>query len=228
MQIDKIVLTEKDKLILDSYCIMLDGLADYLGGSYEIVLHSLENLESSAIKVINGFHTHRKEGSPITDLALVMLEKLNKENMPNHVSYFSRNKYGEPLRSTTIAVRGENQRIIGVLCMNFYLNTPFLSILNHFGNTNEEGKLNISDIDEYFAGDVSEMILKTIDQATAKVNADVSIPTAFRKKFIISILDKGGIFKLKNAVPITAEALGVSHNTVYMHLRNSRNNHASK
>jgi predicted transcriptional regulator YheO len=70
--------TEIDRLILESYKTLLDGLGDYLGYGYELVLHSLENLDSSVIKIINGYHTGRKEGAPITDLALCMLNKLER------------------------------------------------------------------------------------------------------------------------------------------------------
>ena len=64
-----IVLTETDRAILSSYKRMCDGLSDYLGSGYEFVLHSLEDLDHSVIKIINGHYTSRKEGSPITDLA---------------------------------------------------------------------------------------------------------------------------------------------------------------
>lgn len=72
-------LTSLDKKILHSYCQTLDGLSNYLGNGYEIVLHSLEDYEHSAIKVINGYHTGRTEGAPITDLALKMLRSRSVE-----------------------------------------------------------------------------------------------------------------------------------------------------
>ena len=40
----EIQLTSEDHIVLESYKILLDGLADYLGSGYELVLHSLENL----------------------------------------------------------------------------------------------------------------------------------------------------------------------------------------
>ena len=70
MPIGNLKLTSLDKKILHSYCQTLDGLSNYLGNGYEIVLHSLEDYEHSAIKVINGYHTGRAEGAPITDLDL--------------------------------------------------------------------------------------------------------------------------------------------------------------
>ena len=60
--VKEVKLNSRDRLILESYKAVLDGLADYLGSGYEIVLHSLENFEHSVIKIINGEHTGRKEG----------------------------------------------------------------------------------------------------------------------------------------------------------------------
>jgi len=79
MKSPKVVFTESDKTILSACSGLLDGLAAYLGDGYEIVLHSLDDLEHSAVKVINGYHTGRTEGAPITDLALEMLEKIGSE-----------------------------------------------------------------------------------------------------------------------------------------------------
>lgn len=58
-------LTVTDRQILNSYALMLNGLGAYLGDGYELVLHSLESLDHSVIKIINGHFTGRKEGSPI-------------------------------------------------------------------------------------------------------------------------------------------------------------------
>ena len=101
------VFTETDRVILHSYESVIEGLAGYLGNCYEIVLHSLEDLDHSVIKIINGYHTGRSVGSPITDLALNMLDRIESgESTEDSISYFSTNRRGEPLKSTTIAIRG--------------------------------------------------------------------------------------------------------------------------
>lgn len=107
---------------------MLDGLAQYLGTGYELVLHSLEDLEHSAIRVMNS-HTGRSEGAPITELALTMLGRIHAQTQGDTVCYSSTNRDGKPLRSCTIAIRGSEQRIIGLLCINFYMDTPLSQLL---------------------------------------------------------------------------------------------------
>lgn len=57
MDIPYIELTATDRQILNSYALMLDGLGAYLGEGYELVLHSLESLDHSVIKIINGHYT---------------------------------------------------------------------------------------------------------------------------------------------------------------------------
>ena len=92
MNTGNITLTPADKQILNSYCHLLDGLSSYLGDGYEMVLHSLEDYEHSAIKVINGYHTDRTEGAPITNMALSLLAQMHDgDTAENGITYFSKN-----------------------------------------------------------------------------------------------------------------------------------------
>ena len=216
---NNIVLTETDRAILSSYKQMCDGLSDYLGSGYEFVLHSLEDLDHSVIKIINGHYTSRKEGSPITDLALNMLDKIQEEELVGYFSYSSRNRKGEPLRSTTITVIGENERVIGLLCINFYLNTPLSSVIDSLIRATPE---NISHASaENFVNNPSELIADAVEEVRKEVMADPNITTQNRNKEIVLRLAARGIFRLKDSVVLCAELLGVSKNTIYMHLRNN-------
>ena len=126
----EITLTSVDKAILNSYAAMVPGLSAYLGAHYEIVLHSLASLSNSVIAICNGHHTGRAVGSPITDLALQMLSEIRADrSYVTAKNYFTTKKDGTHLKSTTIPIRGERQRIIGLLCMNLYLDTPFFDVL---------------------------------------------------------------------------------------------------
>ena len=113
-----LILTKADRLILDSYKTVLDGFSEYFGEGYELVLHSLEDLEHSVIKIINGHYTNREEGAPITDLALTMLERIRKQSSPHSLVYFNR-KNGSTLKSATIPIIGEGGRIICIWTFRF-------------------------------------------------------------------------------------------------------------
>ncbi|QUO22035.1 PAS domain-containing protein [Clostridiaceae bacterium Marseille-Q4143] len=210
-------LTKTDKLILSSYASMLDGLADYLGPGYEIVLHSLEDLDRSVIKIINGYHSNRKEGSPITDLALSMLTEIKHSDKKHQFrTYFNRSENGIIIKSSTIPIAGEKDRIIGLICSNYYTDTPLNSIIEALTPQNIDNQI----IKETFSDDIDELILSTLESAKAHVYNDSSISSTNKNREILSILYDKGIFNLKDAVPKVANNLGISKNTVYMHLRN--------
>ena len=214
-----IVLTPTDRIVLESYRNLCEGMANYLGDGYEIVLHSLENLDSSVIKIINGYHTGRKEGAPITDLALRMLENIREKGDVGYIAYFSRNKKNEPLHSTTITIQGEEGRIIGLLCINFYMNTPLSTMLEHWTDR-ESAKQSLPG--ETFVNASEDLIRETVNAIRAEVLADEAVSASNKNKEIVSRLEAKGIFKLKDSVVQCARMLNISRNTVYMHIRNVR------
>lgn len=214
-----IKLTKTDRRILQSYASMLEGLAGYLGSGYEMVLHSLEDYDHSVISIVNGAHTGRTVGAPITDLALDMLDALSRGNPP--IVYFTSNKKGEPLKSTTIAIRGEGERIIGLLCINLYLNTPLSEVLQSILPENRQAPI-LAASQENFASNTGELLAASVQKASDKVMQDDSILPSNKNKAIVEELYKKGMFRLKDAVIQVAELLGVSKNTIYMHIRNYR------
>ena len=187
-------LTEIDRMILQSYDTVLDGLAQYLGDGCEIVLHSLENLDKSVIKIVNGHHTGRKVGAPITHLALEMLDEIKKKGKETGISYFTHNKNGEPLKSATIVIKGENV-------------------------FTWQNKIDGKETSESFWESGYELIAEATSHARQVVLCDSTILPSLKNRSIIQILYKQGIFNMKNAVDLVAEQLKISKNTVYMHLR---------
>lgn len=217
MRVHEIELTMVEKMIIKSYFNVIDGLAEYLGPCYEIVLHSMESFDHSVVHIVNGEHTGRKVGSPITDKALQLLEIFEHENK-REITYFSQNKKGEPLKSTTIAINGENDRIIGLICMNFYMNSPLSKIIAGF-STNDLPTPQ-SEPNENFAENIDELITSSLNSVKASVENDDNITPANKNKVIIQTLHERGIFNIKDAVIKVADLMGISKNTVYMHLRN--------
>lgn len=199
---------------------MLDGLADYLGSGYEIILHSLENYDNAAIKVINGFYSGRTEGAPITDLALQMLDEI--ESNPGDargITYLNQTTSGRHLRSTTIPIRGENNRIIGLLCINFQMDIPLFSILEQlmiFSASNQQERV------ETYSNNIEDLVHSALESAKTQVASNPNVSASNRNKEIIAILNEKSIFKLKDAVVTVAKQMGISKNTVYLHLRNSK------
>lgn len=219
------VLTETDKEILRSYSKMVEGLSKYLGEGYEIVLHSLEDYGNSAVKILHGSHTGRSEGAPLTDLALSYLEEIkNDPNDSTGITYFTHNKKGQSLKSVTIPVRGENNRVIGLLGINFNLHTSLLEYIHNFvdGEMNEEQQWETRK--ETFSATSVELLENMIQEIRKAVIEDPTISSTNRNKEIIQRMYEKGLFHMKDAVAKASEILGISKNTVYLHLRNMEQN----
>ena len=210
--------TKRDHEIMDSYARTVADLGKYLGTGYELILHSLENCQKSAVVVINGFHTGRKVGAPITDLAINMLQQFLDSGTAEGIVYFTKNQKGDPLKSTTIPIQGENGNIIGMLCINFYLNSPFSVLIDELTPKIDEHK------DEaFFAGSENskDLLYDLLTQTRNEVYGDADIPYNCKNKEIVQRLYAQGAFTLKNAVKIVSDYLGVSRNTIYLHIRNA-------
>jgi predicted transcriptional regulator YheO len=218
----KDALSRADELIIESYKITMDGLAAYYGEAFEIVLHDLTDLDHSIIKIVNGFHSGRKEGAPITDLALSMLEQIQKNDIPEgsvayrspFITYFSSSRYGKPVKSATIVIFGEENKPIGLLCINLYMDSPLTSLLQNFSLATPAEY-----IAEHFISDSDELIIRSLEKVKAEVMSDDAVSVSQKNKKIVTLLYYQGIFKLKDAVQTIARDLGISKNTVYLHIR---------
>ncbi|MCB6415337.1 PAS domain-containing protein [Faecalimonas umbilicata] len=213
------ILTETDRMILNSYKNLIKGLADYLGPGYELILHNLESYDKSVIAIANGHYTGRKVGSPITDMALNMLKNIEENASGDNITYFTTNKNNKPMKSTTIIIRGEENKIIGLLCINFYLDVPFSKIIDGFTSPPRQSS-GTELVNEEFFEDSHELMLHLINNAKEKVMNDASIISTNKNKAIISILYEKGLFNFKDSVQFIADTLNISKNTVYLHLRN--------
>ena len=69
------------------------------------------------------------------------------------------------------------------------------------------------------APEADELLRQATVSAKERVNVDANIIPSQKNKEIISILYGQGIFKLKDSVIKIADILGISKNTVYLHLR---------
>lgn len=214
-----VTLTEFDKLILEEYCDLAEGLGAYLGSCYELVVHSFASFDHSVIKIVHN-HSGRKEGSPITDFGLKMLYDIKRNPDFRYITYYNKSVSGKPLKSCTNAIKGKHGKVIGMLCINFYMDSPVYAFFDSI-NPDPAQKENV--INETLAENVDELIAEKLTAARDRIFADRSIQAVNRNREIIFSLYSDGIFNMKDSVVKVASMLGISKNTVYMHIRNFKN-----
>ncbi|WP_311048957.1 helix-turn-helix transcriptional regulator [Enterococcus faecalis] len=206
---------------------MLDGLGNFFGSTHEVILHSLENLESSAIKVINGHFSNRKEGAPITDMALKMLSQVESEHDYAVKPYYNKNQKGVILKSSTIPVIGENDRIIGLICINMHLEMPLIDYLQDLLPSEQQNDMSQElKNSEHFSDNIDELITTSLTKVKQAVESDPNVSHLNQNKEIVIRLYDQGIFNLKDSVIKIADRLGISKNTIYLHIRNHKKEEA--
>ena len=215
-------LNKSDEQILESYCVLCECLTLSLGAAYEIVVHSLGINDQFILKIANGNHSGRSEADTLDNAVIVVLEQLYamvKHNDTPVVICFSMGKDGNVYKSTTIGILGSRKKLIGILCLNLYFNTPLFEIVKSVALPNYlfTGSTSSTSHDDQ-GHDV--YLYETIKNARQAVMDNSDIPSKFKKKEIIRNLNEMGIFNIKKGVSICAEILGVTISTIYLHIRN--------
>ncbi|WP_317855655.1 helix-turn-helix transcriptional regulator [Chakrabartyella piscis] len=210
-------LTKKDLETLNSYIHVAEATADFWGDCCEVVVHNLENLDHSVMFILNGHLSNRQAGAAISDVTLSFLNRMISEPDLHHLYYFAKNNNGESFKASMCAIYGENKNIIGLFCMNLYMSTPisaFVRCMVPEENAKQES------LSENFVEDTKELMLTALEDAKKAVYSNLSILPSNKNKEIVALLHQKGIFNLKDSVITIAEQLGISKNTVYMHIRN--------
>lgn len=211
----KVSFTTKDREILALYFRLAEMVADLVGPHCEVVIHSLESLDKSVVKIVNGHHTGRKEGSPITDMGLKMLRLFLQTGEVNSRSYFTRNNKGEMLKSTTCVLAGDNNKPVGLFCVNMNLSAPFPDIIR----TLMPDMAATLPMNENFGSSVHDVVEKSTDTIISQVYKDSSVNPKSRNKAVVFQLYENGIFEFKEATSIVSEKLGISKHAIYKYLR---------
>ena len=119
------------------------------------------------------------------------------------------------MKSVTIAIRNKNQRIIGLLCININLDVPVSQFVQAFmpiAQTEETSAVN-------FASSVEDLVAQTIEKTVEEVNADRLVANNNKNRQIVTSLYEKGIFDIKDAINLVAERLDISRHTVYLYIR---------
>jgi len=208
--------SSEDRIFLVTYFRLADTIADFIGPHCEVVIHSFESLEKSVVKIVNGHHTGRELGSPITDLGLKMLSHIETTGEVTPKSYFTTTKDGALLKSTTCVLAGENGKPIGLFCINMNLSHPFPEIIKTLMPDMANAHTSVS---ENFSSSTADVIEQALNHAIQEIDNDRSVNQKGRNKAITKLLLDNGIFELKEATAMVSKHLGITRHPIYKYIR---------
>lgn len=177
----------------------------------EAAVHDLNEGRLVAI-----FHniSQRKVGepSPLHEL------KVKTDQFPDYFfSYYKKNWDGRPLKCTSITIRNEKGKAIGLICFN--VDTNFAQeaqkLLEVFLKTKEEAENPV----EIFGSQCEEQATSLIQQYLGQKNLSLNHLNKKQKQQLVQHLYHKGIFNFKNAAPFIAQYLNISRATVYNYIK---------
>jgi predicted transcriptional regulator YheO len=209
--------TTHDKALLKRYELVAETIAAMFGEACEVVIHSLEDLGESIVKIVHGQVTGRGMGSPITDLGLHVLNSAYKSKEDIVGPYFSKSTAGKPLKSTTMVIRNDEGLPIGFLCVNFDLSVSLHQILREFSPSMETPHSG-----ETFAPDVTNLVAQAVADEIEVSSHITGVSATSKNRNIVATLEDKGMFEIKGSVELVASELGLTKHTIYKYLREMR------
>jgi predicted transcriptional regulator YheO len=200
---------------------VVDGLAQYFGKHFEVVLHTTEDLSHSVIKIANGGVTGRTVGAPMTDYGIEILKRATTSHDSVFDSYPSRTSDGRPLRSFSAVIRNDLGKPIGLLCVNMDMSGPLIDYLETASSKDTQSR---PVPEETFPSSTSELVRTSLSRALSRVESqhNISISSTKRNRLIVAELYGMGVFDIRDAPHLVAREMGVSVYTVYNYVRGAR------
>lgn len=221
---------------------IVPDLATALGPHHELVVHDLRLIPNSIIG-IGGDITGRSIGGPITDFLLRAIRQGETESI---FRYQARTADGRSLSSSTVFIRQADGTPVGCLCVNTDI-TDWLkvrTIVDRITSAAEgldldssdestdvvlqESDEALQDVQETFAPTVDDLALTLVAQAIDSTGVPVELMQKRHKLQVVQELEARGLFLLRDAVDLTARMLGISRESVYNYLKESRDESAQR
>lgn len=222
--------------ILHQYTLLVDFLGKALGPDYEVVLHDITTEPSRVVAIANSHISDRTVGSPTTNAALQMLAANSYKTNDFLYNYQVSTEDGRILRASTMFIKDNDGNPIGLLGINFddsrYKDfcKKLLSVVHPDafirGNSSlvpgsavpEETPSQPDSLSDDFSMDISTLMEKAFESATAALTSPMERLNQQEKKEIVQKLQERGVFKMKGGISFAAKRLSCSPATVYRYL----------
>lgn len=202
--------------IIQSYIPLVKGIAATFGSRCEVVLHDFTDLQHSIVAIENGHVTGRSSGSPMTEASLKLVQ--NGKVDEDIINYTGKSADGRVLKSTTVFIKDEHQKVIGCFCINFDITelVGARSVLNDIMKISEDFQERQSDSKNLNV--VSVVLTDLVKETLDEVGKPIIYLSKDDKVMMVDRLDQKGAFLIKGAIDYVANVLCVSRYTIYNYL----------
>lgn len=198
--------------MLDFLKRMADGISVMFGNNCEVVIHDMENLESSILYITNKHVTQRNQGERINILGTKELDSLYAgTDLINHKGTAKNNHL---IKSSTIHIKDDDYHYAFGINYDYTNMIMVQSAINDLISTS--GDMNIAVVqDENLEIKLGDMFEDAVEH--------IGKPLAFMRKpervEMVRYLNDKGAFSIHKGIPIVAEKMNISRYTIYNYLR---------
>lgn len=191
------------------------GIAATFGGNCEVVIHDVgaKHPEHSIVAIENGHVTGRKVGDGASHVVMEQVRQADAQPS-DRFSYLTRTPDGKILKSSTMFIRGKNNRVVAILGINYDISSLMMaeSVVHELvAADKEQGEpekiINVNDV-----------LDELIEQSVALVGKPVSLMNKDDKMRAIGFLSQSGAFLVTKSGDKVAKYFGISKYTLYSYI----------
>ena len=196
------------------------GIARQFGSNCEVVVHDLcaEDPEHSVVVIENGHVTGRRLGDGPSHVVWEAL-KADPARLQDRLAYLTRTEDGKILKSTTIFIRDDQQKVVGIFAINYDITMMKLmeDTIHTFTATDEAAAE-----PQTITHNVNDLLDELIRQSAQLVGKPVALMTKEDKVKAIRFLNESGAFLITKAGQRVCNFYGISKYTLYSYIDESK------
>jgi predicted transcriptional regulator YheO len=208
--------------IFETLSRVADCLVAMFGKNCEAIVHDLRTLEESVVHVA-GNVTGRRIGAPITDLGFDALQR-SQGGVEDMINYRTYARDGRALKSSTVFARDAAGAPIACLCINIDT-TDFVTakmLIDGILSSSTETRDTMGTTRETFATSLSETIEALVADVARELGKPTVAMTRAERVLVVRRLRERDVFRLKGAVELVAQQLGVTRFAIYGYLKDAQ------
>ncbi len=192
------------------------GIAAQFGEDCEVVVHDFDEQHSdhTVVAIENGHVTHRALGDGPSRAVLQALSH-GGEELSDHLCYLTRTKDGRILKSSTIYIRDEKGKVVGIFAINYDI-TNLLMVENAIkpliASQQSERE------PERIVQNVNDLLDELIEQSVQLVGKPVALMNKEDKVKAIQFLNNTGAFLITKSGDKVSKFFGISKYTLYNYI----------
>lgn len=192
------------------------GIAQQFGQNCEVAIHDLKanSLENTVVYIENGHVTQRNIGDGPSHVVLEASRK-DPSKLKDRYGYLTRTQDGRILKSSTIYIREEDDKVRYVFSINYDI-TGLLAVdssIKSLISTEPETKA-----PEKITQNVNDLLDDLIEESVAMCGKPVALMTKEEKVTAIQFLNDAGAFLITKSGDKVSKYFGISKYTLYSYI----------